>query len=113
MECSKNKSSMFQEFDACNYLDDLVLNMLTKNIELSFQDIIKQVRKKITVTESTINTCLFLLNINDMVSYRHAGKFYFYKITDDGNRFLKENNQIITKIFENGHSFLPSKAIAK
>jgi predicted transcriptional regulator len=113
MELSKNKTRLYHEYDAFNFLDDFVLNMLTKHKKLSSKEIVKRVQKKVAVTESTINTCLFLMSVNGLVSDQYVGTWNCYKITDEGNQFLKEYDHIKTKILELRHSATDSEETAK
>jgi DNA-binding PadR family transcriptional regulator len=89
MELTK-KSRNFEEYDAFNFLDDLVLNLLTEHEILSTQEITKRIQKKIAVTEPTIQTCLALMYLNNLVINQRVGVQSFYKITEEGNKFLRE-----------------------
>ena len=112
-ELSKSKIRSFDEYDAFNFLDDLVLNLLIEQEKLSTQEIIKHVQTKIAVTESTIYTCLFLMYLNGLISNQCVGIQNFYKITEEGNQFLIEYDQIKTKILELSYSHRPSKLFMK
>ena len=100
MEKNKKKIGSFQEYDAFNFLDDFVLNLLTDHKKLLPQEIIRRVQDKISVSESTINTCLFLLYVNGLISNQCVGTKKFYKLTEEGNQFLMEFNQIKNQILE-------------
>ncbi len=113
MELSKNKTRLYHEYDAFNFLDDFVLNMLAKHKKLSSKEIVRRVQKNIAVTESTINTCLFLMSVNGLVNNQYVGTWNCYRITEDGNKFLEEYDQIKTKILELRHLAIDSGANAK
>jgi predicted transcriptional regulator len=87
--------------------------MLTEHKTLSSQEIIKRVQKKITVTELTINICLFLLSVNGLVSDQYVGASNYYKITEDGNQFLIKYEQAKTKILELRYTSMPYRAFLK
>ena len=104
VETTKNKTGSFQEYDAFNFLDDFVLNMLTEHKKLLPREIIRRVQDKISVSESTINTCLFFLYVNGLISNQCVGTKKFYKITEEGNQFLREFDQIKNKLLESRNS---------
>ncbi|MGO8805636.1 MAG: hypothetical protein ACLQO7_03385 [Candidatus Bathyarchaeia archaeon] len=89
-----------QQYDSYNFLDAFVLNLLVEDKGLSSQQIFNGIQKKLPVSELTIDTCLLLMYMNGLVNIRFAGVRTFYKITDDGNDFLKRYQQIKSKILE-------------
>ena len=94
----KSKDVSIQEYDAFNFLDDYVLNLLKNRKKISNQEIIKHVKKNLTVDELTINTCLSLMYVNGFVSTRYVGVQKFYKITRAGTLFLKTYFKIINQM---------------
>jgi DNA-binding PadR family transcriptional regulator len=94
----KNKNFIIQEYDAFNFLDDYVLNLLKNRKKISNQEIIKQAKKNLTADEPTINTCLSLMYVNGFVSTRFVGAQKFYKITRAGTLFLKKYSKIINQM---------------
>lgn len=87
-----------QQYDSYNFLDAFVLNLLVEDKKLSNQQIFNRTQKKLPVSDLTVNTCLLLLYMNGLVKMRRDGVRNLYKITDDGNEFLKRCEQVKTHI---------------
>jgi predicted transcriptional regulator len=105
----KSKDVSIQEYDAFNFLDDYVLNLMKNQKKLSPQEIIEQVQKNLTADESTINTCLSLMYVNGFVDNQYVGAKKFYKITKEGTLFLKKYSEIINQVLTVNQPVIPAK----
>lgn len=59
MELSRKTKGCIKEYDACNMLDELVLNFLFGNEKVCLDKIVGMVKKKINVNSQTIDMSLF------------------------------------------------------
>jgi predicted transcriptional regulator len=109
MTVFKSKDVSIQEYDAFNFLDDYVLNLIKDHKKLLPQEIIEHVQKKLTADESTINTCLSLMYVNGFVSNQYVGTKKLYKITREGSLFLKKYSKIINQVLMLNQPAIPIK----
>jgi predicted transcriptional regulator len=107
----KSKDVSIQEYDAFNFLDDYVLNLMKNQKKLLSQEIIEHVQKNLTADESTINTCLSLMYVNGFVSNQYVGTKKLYKITPEGTLFLKKYSKIINQVLTLNQPVNPAKII--
>ena len=82
-----------KEYDSFNILDTYVLTLLSKNKKLFDKEIFEQTNKKVPVTESTINSCLILLYLDNLIAFKHLNGKKLLKITQEGKNHLAKYQQ--------------------